>query len=446
MKYRSCVPDRALRGSGSEAGQNEGILIMRRKAISILMLIMFLAGMTLTSCGRKTEPVPDSQPGPGPDPEPVPGPDDDGGDEPEPPADPTPAEKILAGMTTEEKVCQLFMIRPEHLFSEQKQEQVEDITEFGVKEATDEMKQTLMRYPCGGIILFGGNLKGPAELAQLMEGLSGVSTIPLLYGVDEEGGGVARIANNGNFGVKKVGTMGSIGDTGDTAKAYEAGAYIGSYLKQYGFNVDFAPVADVNSNPDNIVIGRRAFGSDPELVSKMVSSFLEGLHSEGIAGCIKHYPGHGDTSADTHKGYVEVDKTWDELMETELIPFMDNLDSADMVMVAHITLPEVSRGGLPATLSYELMTNKLREELGYKGIIVTDALGMKAITDKYGSDTAAVLAFTAGADILLLPNNYVRACEGVLAAVNDGRISMQRLDESVLRILQLKEKLGLISD
>ena len=440
------MPDRALRGSGRKTGRNEGILIMRRKVISILMLIMFLAGMTLTSCGRKNEPVPDPQPGPGPDPEPVPGPADDGGDEPEPTADPTPAEKILAGMTTEEKVCQLFMIRPEHLFSEQKQEQVEDITEFGVKEVNDEMKQTLMHYPCGGIVLFGGNLKGPAELARLMEDLSDVSGIPLLYAVDEEGGGVARIANNGNFSVKKVGTMGSIGDTGDTAKAYDAGAYIGSYLKEYGFNVDFAPVADVNSNPDNIVIGRRAFGSDPELVSKMVSSFLEGLHSEGIAGCIKHYPGHGDTSADTHKGYVEVDKTWDELMETELIPFMDNLDSADMVMVAHITLPEVSRGGLPATLSYELMTNKLREELGYKGIIVTDALGMKAITDKYGSDTAAVLAFTAGADILLLPNNYVRACEGVLAAVNDGRISMQRLDESVLRILQLKEKLGLISE
>jgi hypothetical protein len=126
---------------------------------------------------------------------------------------------------------------------------------------------------------------------------------------------------------------------------------------------------------------------------------------------------------------VEVDKTWDELLETELIPFIDNLDSADMVMVAHITLPEVSRGGLPATLSYELMTKKLREELGYKGIIVTDALGMKAITDKYGSDTAAVLAFTAGADILLLPNNYVRACEGVLAAVNDGRIRVYFIEE-----------------
>jgi Beta-glucosidase-related glycosidases len=439
MKYRSCAPDRTLSGSGSEAGQNEGILIMRRKAISILMLIMFLAGMTLTSCGRKTEPVPDPQPGPGPDPEPVPGPADDGGDEPEPTADPTPAEKILAGMTTEEKVCQLFMIRPEHLFSEQKQEQVEDITEFGVKEATDEMKQTLMHYPCGGIALFGGNLKGPAELAKLMEDLSGVSTIPLLYGVDEEGGGVARIANNGNFGVKKVGTMGSIGDTGDTAKSYEAGAYIGSYLKQYGFNVDFAPVADVNTNPQNIVIGDRAFSDNPRVAAPMVVQYLKGLQDAGVVGCIKHFPGHGDTEADTHLGVAQSLKTWPQMRDCEMIPFHAGIrEGCRLVMVSHIAAPLVTGNDLPATLSQELLLGKLRGELHYKGLIITDSMDMRAITDQYTASSAAICSILSGVDIVLTPEDFTYTFDAVVDAVECGVIPEERIDESVRRILSLK--------
>ena len=416
--------------------------MMRRTLTALMMLMILLTGMLLTACGSSDH-VPDLDPVPEPVPEPVPGPEDDGGEEQQPPVL-TAAEKILSGMTLEEKVCQLFMIRPENLLSEQRQEQAGDGDDSGTTEADSDMEQILRKYPCGGIVMFGGNLTTPGALAEFMDSLSTASKIPLLYGVDEEGGGVARIANNGNFGVNKTRSMSYIGASGDVTRAYDAGNYIGSYLKEFGFSVDFAPVADINSNPDNIVIGYRSFGSDPELVSSMVSSFLGGLHSAGIAGCIKHYPGHGDTSQDTHQGYAEVTKTWDELLEMELIPFMDNLDDADMVMVAHITLPNVASAGLPATLSYEMMTDRLRGELGYKGIIITDALGMGAITNKYASDTAAVLAFSAGADILLLPADYVKACEGVIAAVKDGRITMQRLDESVLRILTLKEKLGLL--
>ena len=415
---------------------------MRRTAIVLLMLLILMTGMLLTACGS-SDAVPDPDLVPEPVPDPVPGPEDDGGEE-QQPAVQTAAEKILAGMTLEEKVCQLFMIRPENLLSEQRQEQVGDGDDSGTTEADSDMERILRKYPCGGIIMFGGNLTTPEALAEFMNSLSAASKIPLLYGVDEEGGGVARIANNGNFGVNKTRSMSYIGASGDVTRAYDAGNYIGSYLKEFGFSVDFAPVADINSNPNNIVIGYRSFGSDPELVSSMVSGFLEGLHSAGIAGCIKHYPGHGDTSQDTHQGYAEVTKTWDELLEMELIPFRDNLDDTDMVMVAHITLPNVASAGLPATLSYELMTVKLREELGYKGIIITDALGMGAITNMYASDTAAVLAFSAGADILLLPADYIKACEGVISAVKDGRITMERLDESVLRILTLKEKLGLL--
>ena len=203
-------------------------------------------------------------------------------------------------------------------------------------------------------------------------------------------------------------------------------------------------MADINSNPLNIVIGNRSFGSDKELVSSMVSSFLDGLHSEKVAGCIKHFPGHGDVSGDTHDGYVAVLKTWDQLLDTELVPFCENMDTADMIMVAHLTLPNITPDGLPASLSHELITEKLRGELGYQGLIITDALAMGAIEKAYSSSEAAVLAFNAGSDILLMPYDYREAFEGVLSAVQSGEISEERLNESVLRILELKERCGLI--
>ena len=277
-----------------------------------------------------------------------------------------------------------------------------------------------------------------------MDTLSSASDIPLLYAVDEEGGIVSRIARTDSFGIRNAGPMGDIGATGDSGRAYDAGAYIGGYLRDLGFSLDFAPVADINSNPLNIVIGNRSFGSDKELVSSMVSSFLDGLHSEKVAGCIKHFPGHGDVSGDTHDGYVAVLKTWDQLLDTELVPFCENMDTADMIMVAHLTLPNITSDGLPASLSYELITEKLRGELGYQGLIITDALAMGAIEKAYSSSEAAVLAFNAGSDILLMPYDYREAFEGVLSAVQSGEISEERLNESVLRILELKERCGLI--
>lgn len=200
----------------------------------------------------------------------------------------------------------------------------------------------------------------------------------------------------------------------------------------------------MNTNPGNTVIGDRAFGSDPALAAEMVPAALDGLHAAGVMGCVKHFPGHGDTTGDTHAGYVSVSKTWDELLGCELIPFAAALDRTDMVMAAHITAPNVTDDGLPASLSRQMIRGKLRDELGYGGVVVTDSLSMGAVTDSYGSGEAALLALEAGADVLLLPRDPVEAFQAVLAAARDGSLSMARLDESVLRILTLKEKYGLL--
>ena len=189
------------------------------------------------------------------------------------------------------------------------------------------------------------------------------------------------------------------------------------------------------------VAGGRAFSSDPEEASVMVGEFIDGLHENGVLSCIKHFPGHGDTTNDTHSGYVAVYKTWEELHDAELIPFKNNIGKTDLVMVAHITLSNITTDGLPASLSHELITEKLRGELGFDGLVVTDALAMGAIAQNYSASETALLAFKAGSDLLLIPGNLPEAYAAVLNAVNAGEINMERLNESVLRILKAKSKL-----
>ena len=190
------------------------------------------------------------------------------------------------------------------------------------------------------------------------------------------------------------------------------------------------------------MIGDRSYGNDPVTVGKMVSAQLDGLHKSGIIGTLKHFPGHGDTKDDTHSGYVSVNKSWDELKECELVPFISVLDKADTIMVSHITVTSIDK--LPSSLSYEIITRKLRNELGYNGVIITDSMAMGAVADSYTSDIAAVMAVKAGADIILMPESLEKSFNAVLNAVNSGEISMERLDESVLRILKMKAKYKLI--
>ena len=350
---------------------------------------------------------------------------------------PAAPEEVLFSLTTREKVGQLFVIRPDQLLTSISERSIHDSRERGALSLTDEMRAVLEAYPAGGFAQFGKNIDTPEQLAAFNAQLAAACRIPPILAVDEEGGRVARLAN-AFPSLPQVGSAASMGATGKTEAARRAGAAIGEYLARFGFTLDFAPVADVNSNPQNSVVGDRSFGSDPALVTRMAAAYIDGLHEHGVGATVKHFPGHGDTSADTHLGYVAVHKTWEQLLETELIPFMGTMDKTDAIMVAHITLPQVTDDGLPATLSRQLIEGRLRGELGYDGLVITDALAMGAIEQTYTSAEAAVLAFLAGNDILLMPQSYTEAFEGVLAAVEDGRIPMARLDESVLRILRFK--------
>jgi len=358
--------------------------------------------------------------------------------DPEPTPTPKPEEKVLysikplSEMTLREKVGQLFNVRAEAL----------DLTSSYTQTAASQVIiDGFSRYPCGGITLFAANIKNPDQIKEFTKFLHGLGNYPLLC-IDEEGGRVARIANNSNFNVVKYASMQAVGATGDPKNAYTAGDVIGGYLALYGFDVDLAPVSDVNTNPDNVVIGDRAFGSSPQLVADMASQFLLGLQHNYVEGCQKHFPGHGDTKADTHYGYAESLKTWDELVECEMIPFKKGIQSgARMIMTAHICLPNVTGDQTPATLSPVILQDKLRGELGFKGIIITDSMGMGAITQQYGPEEAALSALEAGCDIILDPADYASAFEAVVHAVESGRISQAQLDERVGRVLDLKKRI-----
>lgn len=356
------------------------------------------------------------------------------------------AEELLDKLTTEQKVGQLFFVRPEALDPNRTLEEAEDPAGPGVTQADPALQNTLQQYPVGGFVLFGKNLESPDQLSQLMDTLSRNAAVPLLFSVEEEGGTATQVAGRPGFSVPTLESLADIGATGDPAQAKAVGQSIGTYLRELGFQLDFAPVADVNTNPNNPVIGDRAFHSDPEQAAMMVSAAVDGFHQGGVACTLKHFPGHGDTAQDSHYGYASTDKTWEEMRTCELYPFQAGMASgADAVMVAHITTPNATSDGLPASLSYEMITEKLRRELRFQRLVVTDSLAMEAITDSYSAAEASLMAFQAGADVLLMPADLGEAYDALLAAVQDGTISQERLDESVLRILQLKENYGLIS-
>lgn len=346
---------------------------------------------------------------------------------------------VLGKMSLREKVGQLFIVRPEALAENSNAE-----TAPATDRVDDAVISRIEEYPVGGIALFSRNITSAEQLPMFISDLQSSSKYPLFIAVDEEGGRVARIANSDFFNVASYKSMEDIGKSGDASKAEEVGRQIGLYLKELGFNLDFAPVADTNTNPQNIVIGDRSYGSDPALVACMVSAQLDGMHDSGIMGTLKHFPGHGDTKDDTHSGYVSIEKTWDELKECELVPFITALPKADMVMVSHITAVNVTSDKLPTSMSETMITGKLRNELGYDGVIITDAMAMGAVADNYTSAEAAVTAVKAGVDIVLMPQNLDEAFNGVMNAVTDGEISMARLDESVMRILKLKARYKLI--
>ena len=366
------------------------------------------------------------------------------------PVNPTPVDEVeaqLKQMTLREKVGQMFYVRPECLdttihFNALSgiDSNADDIKEIKLQAVNATMRGVNEKYPVGGIILYAHNIKDEAQLAQFIPEIRALKGSPLLC-IDEEGGRVARIANNDNFNEKKYESMGAIGATGDPQNAYECGNTIGTYLRRYGFDIDFAPVADVNTNPENIVIGQRAFSDDPAIAAPMVTNYLQGLKDAGVTGCIKHFPGHGDTKADTHYGYAQSMKTWDEMLNCEMVTFKAGIAwGCQLIMTAHIAVPNVTGSDVPSTMSPVILQDKLRGELGYQNIIITDAMEMGAITQQYSCAEATVGCILAGVDIVLGPQNFVVAFDAVIAAVENGTISEERINQSVRRILKLKSK------
>ncbi len=344
----------------------------------------------------------------------------------------------LADMSLEEKVAQLFIVTPDAL-----------VGSDGALTAIDgDFAVAYDRTPVGGFIFMGGNLVNEEQTAAMLSAVQACSEerlqLPAFACVDEEGGTVARISGTGKFHVPTIGDMARIGKKNNPERAYEVGVKIGTYLHDLGFNVDFAPVADVITNPDNQVVKLRSFGDDPGVVANMAASVARGLASQRILGTYKHFPGHGATEADTHKGYAYSEKTKEQLFKSELVPFADGIARGiPFMMVAHISLPAVTGDDMPASLSPEIISGLLREEMGYDGIVITDALDMGAIIQEYSSAETAVRALRAGVDLLLMPEDFTAAYEGVLDAVRDGTLEEARIDESVIRILRVK--LGLLA-
>ena len=366
------------------------------------------------------------------------------------PIGPTPVDEVeaqLQKMTLREKVGQMFFVRPECLDTtihfnllSGVDSSADDITKIKLQEVNATMKGVNEKYPVGGIILYAHNINDEAQLAQFIPQIRILKGSPLLC-IDEEGGRVARIGKNPNFNVETFESMDSIGKTGDPKNAYYCGNTIGTYLKKYGFDIDFAPVADVNTNPENIVIGKRAFSDDPAVAAPMVTNYLQGLKDAGITGCIKHFPGHGDTKADTHYGYAQSLKTWDEMLNCEMITFKAGIAwGCQLIMTAHIAVPNVTGSDVPSTMSSIILQDKLRGELGYQNVIIADAMEMGAITQQYNCAEAAVGSILAGVDIVLGPQNLIEAFDAVIAAVENGTITEERINQSVRRILKLKSK------
>lgn len=291
----------------------------------------------------------------------------------------------------------------------------------------------------GGVVLFAQNMDTPAQTAALIRQFQGVSGIPLLVGVDEEGGKVSRLSAAKNMQAVTMPAARTIGSTGDPKFAREAAAAIGSQLSYLGFNLDFAPDADVDTNPQNPVIGSRSYGRDPNTVADMVTSALAGFADTSVIPVVKHFPGHGDTQTDSHLGLAVVPHDRERMDRIELVPFKAAIAAGvPVIMTAHVNTPGISSRDLPATLNPDILTGLLREELGFKGVITTDAMEMGAITEHYGEAESIVMAVEAGADMLLVPVSLANAAKALREAVESGRIPETRIDASVERILALK--------
>ncbi|HHD2585531.1 TPA: glycoside hydrolase family 3 N-terminal domain-containing protein [Clostridium perfringens] len=370
------------------------------------------------------------------------------------------AKEIVSNMTLEEKLGQMIM--PDfRMWQEDGTKEPSDLTEIN-----SEVAEVIDKYDLGGVILFAENVKEISQTTTLIHDLQEVAindkdgNLPLLITLDQEGGIVTRLGEGTNL----PGNM-ALGATRSEKSSYDAGYLIGRELNALGVNVDFAPVLDTNNNPENPVIGVRSISSNPELVGKLGKNIAKGIQDQGVAATAKHFPGHGDTSTDSHYGLPMVNKSIEELRETELKPFKIAIENGiDMIMTAHIQFPQIEKDTfiskkdgsqivIPATLSDDIITGILREEMGYDGVVITDAMNMKAISDHFGELESTKMAINAGIDIILMPtilrnNEDVKKLDyivnGILDSIKSGEIKEEEITDSAERIVKLKIDRGII--
>lgn len=350
------------------------------------------------------------------------------------------AMSYMENMTVEEKAGQLFIVNLEQLDSR-------NGNFYEWKKFTKTMKKSIEKYHIGGVILFSRNIAYRRQTKKLINRLKKNSTIPLFITVDEEGGDVARIGGNEKMGTTVFPSMEEIGNKESESYVYKMGETIGSEIKELGFNVDFAPVADVRTSELNLEIGSRSFGGKPDKVAKMVSAFVKGIQGQDVSAALKHFPGQGSSNGDTHIESVNIDSSITSLRKNDFVPFEAGIEAgADFVMVSHISVSKVTETAQPASMSGLIMETILRDELGFQGIVITDAMDMASITDTYTPAEAAYGAISGGADIVLMPKDLDTAYNEILSKIKDGTISNERLDASVLRILTVKFMRGIISE
>lgn len=336
---------------------------------------------------------------------------------------PDPVRQRLDAMTDEEKLGQMVIVGLEGTAPD------------------DSLAALIADRHAGGVILFGDNIESAAQLTALTNSIKSLNSggIPLLLSIDEEGGTVSRMPPE----LAKLPAARTVGKKKDPALCRELGLLLAARCSAFGFNMDFAPVLDIFSNPRNTVIGTRALDSDAETAASLGPPVMKGIAEGGVIPVVKHFPGHGDTAVDSHYGLPVVSKTEEELSQMELLPFSAAIEQgADAVMVAHILMKELDPE-YPASLSKAVVTGLLREKLGFSGVAATDDLTMGAVSDNYGIGKAAVLAANAGCDLLLVCHGYGNAntvLDALSAALKDGTLSRSRVDESVYRILSLKAK------
>ena len=344
----------------------------------------------------------------------------------------TPEEKLdevinamIGAMPIEDKVAGLFFVTPEAITG----------VDTAVR-AGDGTKDALTQYAVGGIIYSKKNIRNAEQFQEMLSNTELYSKYPIFLGIEEEGGGISPLAEAGL--IDKQASPADIGESGDPGQAYQAGNGLGAGLAEYGINVDFAPVADL-ANVDNSVMASRAYGDDASQVSSYVINMINGMQEQGVTACIKHFPCGGSTQEDTHDGLAVTERSEEELRSQELSVYQSSIDAGvKMIMVGHTAVPALTGDNTPASLSGTVVTELLRKEMGYQGVIITDAMDMKAISEYYGSGQAAVMALKAGCDMILMPEDFQEAYEAVLAAVQDGTISEERINDALRRIYRIK--------